>query len=153
MSTAAVATPTAPLILGPYLYHAGMNHHEIPLVYRENQAHAWHGAQSWENKVKEITPDAEKFEILEVEEVGPILVMKIKYPSCVKCAFEGTKVIVYKGVSLKAVVKWRRIDPHFRDPSLKDVYTSAPSPAARFPASPEGWKHALDFARFLSGLP
>lgn len=110
-------------------------------------------ARYWENKIKEITPDADKFEIIEVEEVGPILILKVKYPSCVKCAYEGTKLLVYKGVALKEVVKWRRIDPHFSDPKQTRKPNEAPSPAARFPASPEGWKHALDFARFLTGLP
>jgi hypothetical protein len=110
-------------------------------------------ARYWENKVKEITPDADKFEILEVEEVGPVLILKVKYPSCVKCAYEGTKILVYKGVALKEVVKWKRIDPHFADPKKGRQVTEAPSPAARFPASPEGWKHALDFARFLNGRP
>ena len=51
MSALPVTTPAAPLILGPYLHHAGMHHQEMPKVYRDTQAHAWHGATDWESKV------------------------------------------------------------------------------------------------------
>ena len=40
-------------------------------------------------------------------------------------------------------------DPHFSDKPAGD--RCAPSPAARFPASEEGWKNALRFANTTSG--
>jgi len=118
----------------------------------EGQARAAQEAADYRKReLEDRTPDPDKYEILEVEEIGPILIMKVRYPTCVKCSYNGTKILVYKGVSLKDVVKWRRIDPHFSDPKDKRRINEAPSPESRFPASPEGWKHALDFARFLNG--
>lgn len=38
-------------------------------------------------------------------------------------------------------------DPHFRDGKLTKKAT--PSSVARFPASAEGWKNAISFARSL----
>jgi hypothetical protein len=100
--------------------------------------------------VAERTPDPDKYEVLDVEEVGHALVLLVKYPSCKRCSFEGDKILVYQGVKLKEVVLWKRIDPHFGDPTMKRTPTEAPSPSARFPASPEGWKHAMAYARFLN---
>jgi hypothetical protein len=95
-----------------------------------------------------ITPDAENYEIEQVERVGNNLVMKVKYPNCANCSFEGKKVMVFLNVTEEQALKWKKIDPHFRDsqglpPSLKE----APSPAARFPASTDGWCDALSYAR------
>lgn len=93
------------------------------------------------------TPDAEKFEIEEVERVGEHLVLKVRYPNCRKCAYEGNKVMVFLGVSEGQALKWKKIDPHFRDPSRPVSAREAPAPAARFPASKEGWADALVYAR------
>lgn len=92
------------------------------------------------------TPDPKNYSVLEVEEIGKALVMKVQYPNCERCSYEGTKVMVFLNTSLADAVKWKEIDPHFRDPSLKHK-TSAPSPSARFPASPEGWCDAISYAR------
>ncbi len=93
------------------------------------------------------TPDATKYEIEQVERVGAHLVMKVLYPNCASCAYEGRKTMVFLDVTEVRVLKWRKIDPHFRDPKLKGLPTDAPSPAARFPASAEGWADALEYAR------
>lgn len=96
------------------------------------------------------TPDAENFEIQEAEEVGPHLVLKVAYPNCKQCSYEGVKVMVYMNTGVKAVLKWRRIDPHFREPSLyqndPNRQRYAPGPDARFPGSPEGWDDAMAYA-------
>ena len=76
--------------------------------------------------------------------MGAHLVMKVKYPNCALCAYEGQKVMVFLNVTEAQVLKWRRIDPHFR--ATKALPQEAPSPAARFPASQEGWRDALDYA-------
>lgn len=116
--------------------------------YSRQQAQA-----TYERRVKELeerTPDPDKYEIVEVERVGQHLVMKVRYPSCVSCAYEGCKVMVFLGVSEAQVLRWRRIDPHFRDPKRGQAMngsSEAPSPAARFPASTEGWADALEYAR------
>jgi hypothetical protein len=94
------------------------------------------------------TPDSEKYEIVEAERVGKHLVLKVHYPNCKRCAYEGNKVMVFFNVSETDALKWRRIDPHFRASTYvsPDSKKGAPSPAARFPASPEGWKDAIDYA-------
>jgi hypothetical protein len=95
------------------------------------------------------TPDAEKYEILDAVHVESKnrFVMKIRYPNCSLCAYEGTKVLVYADVTALMALKWRRVDPHFRDPkAAKSSPTAAPSPIARFPANVDGWNAAIWFA-------
>jgi hypothetical protein len=102
-------------------------------------------------------PDPKLYEIVEIEEVKggstqflqTNLVVKAKYPHCKDCYYEGTKIIVFENCSYKDAVMWRSIDPHFGDPNLKGTGNSAPVPAARFPASDVGWKHAIEFAKRL----
>lgn len=93
------------------------------------------------------TPDASKYEIVEVERIGAHLVMKVRYPNCTRCAFEGTKVMVFLNVTEVQVIRWRKIDPHFRPVAKLPQVQDAPSPSARFPASKEGWDDALAYAR------
>lgn len=95
----------------------------------------------------QLTPDSEKFEIEEVEEVGSCLVMKVSYPNCKTCAYEGIKVMVFENVKIKDAIKWKKIDPHFRKPSATVKKTEAPGPVARFPASEQGWKDAMEYAK------
>ena len=92
------------------------------------------------------TPDCEVYSIEDSIVVGDVLVLKVSYPSCAECAYEGTKILVYENVLLSDVIRWNRIDPHFRDPTLPIKVTEAPPPIARFPASDSGWKAAVTFA-------
>jgi len=90
--------------------------------------------------------DAGKAEILDMYRGGPHVVLKVQYPNCKKCSYEGVKILVYLNVTEAQIIRWRTIDPHFRDPSLdKQSITEAPSPAARFPASPDGWADAMAY--------
>ena len=119
-------------------------------AYRE-QAHR----EEMTRKQKAIdarTPKPDQYEIEEAEPVGPHLVLKVRYPSCTACAYEGTKIMVYLDMPLQQAMKWRRIDPHFRQDKGRSA-KEAPSPAARFPASPEGWQDALSYARSKGGVP
>lgn len=110
-----------------------------------------------EKKIKELeaelagqNPDNTRFEIEEIQEVGPHLVAKIKYPNCAKCSYEGVKIMVFLNVSLKDVIKWRIIDPHFKQVvhgSAAADPKRAPSPAARFPGSETGWDDAVNYAK------
>lgn len=101
------------------------------------------------------TPDANKFEVSDGIAVGPHLVLKVKHPSCSKCEFEGNKVMVFLNVSPIEALKWKTIDPHFRSPVNpwpaskipRWTQSEAPSPAARFPATDEGWADALNYAK------
>lgn len=97
--------------------------------------------------VSPATPDASAFEVVEAEQVGPHLVVKARYPNCARCSYEGVKVMVFLGCSALEALRWRRVDPHFREPGRPRDPREAPSPAARFPASPEGWADALGYAR------
>ena len=91
------------------------------------------------------SPDPSDFDILEIVEVGPHLAARVQYPNCAKCAFEGIKVMVFLNVRLKDAVRWKVLDPHFRGEA--STPRQAPSPAARFPASDEGWQDALNYAQ------
>lgn len=99
-------------------------------------------------KVKEPkTPDAENYDVVDVEQVGNHLVLKVQYPNCNLCAYEGNKVMVFLNTTTKDALRWRKVDPHFRAPTTnKSAVTEAPSPSARFPASQEGWQDALAYA-------
>lgn len=92
------------------------------------------------------TPDSSDYEIVDSVRVGLHLVLKVLYPNCKKCAYEGNKVMVFLNVSEADVLRWRKIDPHFRDPKASRTPKEAPPPAARFPASKEGWTDALFYA-------
>lgn len=92
------------------------------------------------------SPDPKNYDIQEIERIGHSVVMKVKYPSCKKCAYEGNKIMVFLNVLERDILKWKEIDPHFRKPQLTRL-REAPSPAARFPASDEGWKDAIEYAK------
>lgn len=96
------------------------------------------------------TPDAANFEILDCEEVGTYVVLRVRYPICAKCSYEGVKVMVFGGCSLKNVLRWRRIDPHFRDSGVVQA-NEAPSPVARFPGGEDGWRDAVAWASSRRG--
>lgn len=91
------------------------------------------------------TPDCEQFQILEATMANNAMVLRVQYPSCDKCAYEGTKVLVYKGVTPMDALLWKRIDPHFSDPTEKRERHEAPPPIARFPADIIGWRDALRY--------
>ncbi len=61
-------------------------------------------------------------------------------------------MIVFLNVTEAAVLMWREIDPHFRDPKKHVGKRAAPPPAARFPASPEGWADAVAYAQSKTGM-
>lgn len=98
------------------------------------------------------TPDKFKYEIVDACRVGSHLVLKVLYPNCKKCSYEGNKVLVFLGVSEMQVLKWKEIDPHFREThDYLQLPSQAPSPAARFPASQQGWEDALAYAKSKAG--
>jgi len=55
--------------------------------------------------------------------------------------------MAFLNVSEMDIIMWNQIDPHFGDPKEKRTKTQAPSPAARFPASDEGWRDAIAYVR------
>lgn len=101
-------------------------------------------------ELQERSPDPDRFAIDDIEQVGPHLVVKVEYPGCVRCSYDRRKVMVFLNTDIKQAIKWRRIDPHFREVTKSNLpagQTEAPSPAARFPASRDGWCDALSYAR------
>ena len=94
------------------------------------------------------TPDASNYTVEEIERVGPHLVLRVKYPNCANCNYEGNKIMVFLSVTEAQVLRWRKIDPHFRDPKRVCLPADAPSPAARFPGNAEGWADAIAYAKF-----
>lgn len=94
-----------------------------------------------------LTPDSSNYSVEEVAQVGNHLVLKVNYPNCKKCSYEGVKVLVYLNVTALQALKWKKIDPHFTDPKSMRKDSEAPGPNARFPASEAGWKDAIVYAR------
>lgn len=96
------------------------------------------------------SPRPDEFQVQRVESVGPHMVLEVLYPSCRRCAYEGRKVLVLLNTTAAAGMRWRKMDPHFADPkkAAQRGPDEAPAPAARFPASPEGWQDALSYAAF-----
>jgi hypothetical protein len=72
--------------------------------------------------------------------------MEVHYPNCTNCKFEGKKIMVFTNVAEADALRWKKIDPHFRDSKAVRITTEAPSPAARFPGSEEGWADAINYA-------
>lgn len=103
-------------------------------------------------KIAERTPDASNYLVVDSSRVEEHLVLKIKYPNCSKCEYEGQKIMVFLNVKEGDALKWRKIDPHFRNPTLKPLESEAPSPDARFPGSASGWADAINYARRKAGL-
>jgi hypothetical protein len=78
-------------------------------------------------------PDAKNFNITAAFQVDNFVIAKIKYPNCIN--FEGDKIMVYRGITLKELMNRVEIDPHFKD---GDRF----SPIARFTPTTEGWQIA-----------
>jgi hypothetical protein len=104
-----------------------------------------------EKELKELKADITSFSVEDAEEIPPFLLLKVRYkhPGGVKqkgCTFDGLKILVFENVTLKEAIKWRSIDPHFRDADNLSGYPSqAPSPVARFPGTDKGWVCARTF--------
>lgn len=98
--------------------------------------------------VPPLTPDAKNYVVERALQVDKHLILRVKYPNCAACAFEGSKVMVFLNVAVIDALLWREIDPHFRDTAKSSrMPREAPSPAARFPATHNGWQDAIDYAR------
>lgn len=118
--------------------------------WRENERyHEESVRKTYEARIAALpqTPDSARYEIEQSHREGPHLVLKVRYPNCVKCSYEGVKVLVLLDVTEAAALRWRVIDPHFADPSKPRKPAEAPAPAARFPASEKGWADAIGYVR------
>lgn len=96
------------------------------------------------------SPNPKNYEILDALPVGECLVLRVKYPSCTLCEYEGVKVMVFLKVNPLDALRWREIDPHFRPAPKTLDPKQAPSPAARFPGTMQGWMDAQQYAKSKS---
>ena len=88
-----------------------------------------------------LEPRADNFKITNLSEIGNFLVAVITYPNCLP--YNGAKVLVYEGVTIKDITSWELIDPHFLENE------NFISPIARFPASIGGIEDAVNYTRML----
>lgn len=103
---------------------------------------------SWARRAqRNDTPNPDEYDIIRTEEVGRWLLVEAQYPSCSECSYEGRKLLVFAETSRENALKWKKLDPHFRGPSVPPPKREAPSPRARFPATPEGWDDAKSFVK------
>src|SRR5690349_3231899 len=52
------------------------------------------------------TPDKTVYEIEQTERIGDHLVLRVRYPNCQKCAYEGNKIMVFLNVPETQALKW-----------------------------------------------
>lgn len=91
---------------------------------------------------KDINPDPLNYQIIDYQQIGVFLIVKINYPDCTN--YEGDKILVFKGVSLSKLESQKFIDPHF---STNKRFAH---PCARFEPTKWGWNAAIKFAKTLS---
>lgn len=84
-------------------------------------------------------PDPNNFKIIQSVETNGNLALYIHYPDCTN--YEGRKILVFRGASLKDIMAQRCLDPHFS--ANEDLR----SPFARFEPTNHGWEAALRLLR------
>ena len=88
-------------------------------------------------------PNPTRFTIWQVQGVSRFTIVRVTYPDCHN--FEGEKILVFEGVSVKAVHALRTLDPHFCDGTHV-------SPVARFVPTKQGWKYAVAFCQMMADI-
>ena len=84
-------------------------------------------------------PDPSNYKIIQHVQHENNLVVMIQYPDCTN--YEGKKILVFKNITIKDLLKQKLIDPHFSE--NKEFH----SPIARFAPTDEGWSLAQHFSR------
>lgn len=90
----------------------------------------WDG--SVRSQIPENNPNPNNYKIIRTEQFENALLMEILYPDCTN--YEGRKILLFKKVTLKEVMKQGAIDPHFSNNSKFH------SPFARFEPTELGWE-------------
>ena len=88
-------------------------------------------------------PDPRSFVIQHHVKMGNMVILIVVYPGCT--TFEGRKILVFRGVSLRKLLALKELDPHFCDDPAH------PSPVARFRPDDQGWEDAVRFCQAISG--
>lgn len=84
-------------------------------------------------------PNPHNYNIMDLREIGNFLIAIINYPDCRN--YEGSKILVYEGISKLKLVKQSKLDPHFCE--NKDCI----SPIARFEPTSKGFEMAEKFCK------
>ena len=92
--------------------------------------------------LKRETPDPESWQLIDAQEFGPFIVIKLKYNVNLH---NGVKILVYKA-SLIDLMKQKHLDPHFAGEGTIGTKVAI-YPIARFEPSSYGWADALMFAK------
>ena len=88
-------------------------------------------------------PNPKNWKVMRAAEHGKFLIVGLKYPDCTN--YEGAKLLVFEGLTLKKLTKQKLIDPHFFQSKKYK------SPIARFEPTERGWKMAERFVRAMTG--
>lgn len=88
-------------------------------------------------------PNKFNYTILNHEQLGEHLIVRIKYHTCTN--YEGVKVLLYQCCTLNDLIEQKELDPHFSEDKMKHY------PLARFEPTPLGWKLAQLCAVNLMG--
>lgn len=70
---------------------------------------------SCDGKIVPLNPDPSNFIIIWTEEFKhsvPVVVACVRYPDCP--SFEANKIIIFKNMTTKELIKLTKIDPHFK---------------------------------------
>ncbi len=88
-------------------------------------------------------PNPKNFKIKTSLQCKRFLIVWINYPDCKN--YEGDKILLYEGVTMKKLLKQKSIDPHFSE--NKKFH----SPIARFVPTQNGWYLAMILVSTLLG--
>lgn len=80
-------------------------------------------------------PDPKNFRIIKAYEGVSGVALRVEYPDCTN--YEGVKILLFREVSLKRLLKRKTLDPHFCDKGFHK------SPFARFEPTDFGWNIAV----------
>ena len=86
-------------------------------------------------------PDPFNWILEKSEKIGDYLIVLVVYPDCTN--YEGRKIMLYEGATVKDLRSQRSLDPHFS--SNKEYFT----PIARFEPTEFGWEMATKLAKGL----
>ena len=100
-------------------------------------------SSSLDESVALCNPDPSEFTILSKTLIEGNLVIKVHYKGCTN--YEGNKILLFCGVSVKQVLKINdgKIDPHFSE-NPRTVH-----PFARFEPTQKGWEMAVRLASLI----
>lgn len=89
-------------------------------------------------------PNPLKYEIKRSVSYGNFVLLEVLYPDCTN--YEGRKIMLYKDVTLKGLIKQKHLDPHFAENK------QFCSPIARFEPTEYGWRIGVKIMKEMSEI-